>query len=45
MGRLATRLAADDLNFVELCRKHTGIPIPLTFWSGSAPIDRVFVTP
>ncbi len=43
--RLATRLAADDLNFVELCRKHTGIPIPLTFWSGSAPIDGVFLTP
>jgi hypothetical protein len=44
-GRLATRPAADDLNFVELCRKHTGIPIPPTFWSGSAPIDGVFVTP
>ena len=29
-GHLATRLTADDLNFVELCRKHTGTPISPT---------------
>jgi hypothetical protein len=40
-GRLATRLAADDLNFIELCRKHTSILVAPFFWSGSAPIDGV----
>jgi hypothetical protein len=45
MGRLAARLLADNLNFVELCRKHTGIPIPPTHRRGSAPIDGIFATP
>jgi hypothetical protein len=31
MGRIAKRLAVHDLNFVEVCRKHTGVPIPPTF--------------
>ncbi len=44
-GRLAARLSADDLNFVELCQKHTGILIPLTHRKGSAPIDGIFATP
>jgi hypothetical protein len=44
-GRLAARLSADDLNFVELCRKHTGIRIPPTHCRGSAPIDGIFATP
>jgi hypothetical protein len=44
MGRLATRLAADDLNFMELCRKHTGTPIPSTHQKGSAPINGIFAT-
>jgi hypothetical protein len=43
-GRLATRLAADDLHFMELCRKHTGTPIPPTHQKGSAPIDGIFAT-
>jgi hypothetical protein len=44
-GRLAAQLSADDLNFVELCRKHTGIPTPPTHRRGSAPIDGIFATP
>jgi hypothetical protein len=44
-GRLAAQLLVDDLNFVELCQKHTGIPIPPTHWRGSAPIDSIFATP
>jgi hypothetical protein len=43
-GRLARRLAQDNLNYTEICRCHTGIPIPPTFWTGSAPIDGIFAT-
>jgi hypothetical protein len=33
-----------DLNFVKLCQKHTGKPIPPIHCSGSAPIDGIFAT-
>ncbi len=44
-GRLAHHLAQDDLNLTEICRQHTGIPIPTTFQTGSVPIDGIFATP
>jgi hypothetical protein len=43
-GCLARRLGQDDLNLTEICRRHTGIPIPPIFWTGSAPIDGIFAT-
>jgi hypothetical protein len=43
-GQLAHRLAQDDLNFTEICRRHTGTPIPPTFWTCSAPIIGIFAT-
>ncbi len=43
-GRFARRLAQDDLNLTEICRRHTGIPIPPTFQTGSAPINGIFAT-
>jgi hypothetical protein len=43
-GRLAWRLAQDDPNLTEICRRHTGIPIPPTFRTGSAPINGIFAT-
>ncbi len=43
-GRLARCLAMVSHNFVELCQKHTGKPIPPTHHSGSMPIDRIFTT-
>jgi hypothetical protein len=44
-GRLARRLAQDDLNLTEICRQQTGIPIPPTFQTGSIPINGIFATP
>ncbi len=43
-GRLARQLAQDDLNFTDICRQHTGDPIPPTFWRGSIRIDGIFAT-
>ena len=43
-GRIAQRLAQDDLNMSEQCRKITGKPIPPTYVRGSRPIDAVFAT-
>jgi hypothetical protein len=43
-GRIARRLGEDDLNFTEVCRRHTGRPIPPTFRTGSVPIDGIFAT-
>ncbi len=43
-GRLTCRLAQDDPNFTKICRHHTDIPIPPTFWTRSAPIDGIFTT-
>jgi hypothetical protein len=45
MGRLAQRLSAHNLNFTEICRQHTVLPIPPTFCTGSIPIKGIFVTP
>jgi hypothetical protein len=42
---LARRLAKDDLNFTEICRLQTDIPIPPTFQTDSIPIDGIFATP
>jgi hypothetical protein len=42
--RLARRLAQDDLNLIEICRRHTGIPIPPTFRTGSALINGISAT-
>jgi hypothetical protein len=44
-GHLARRLSQVDINLTELCRRHTGIPIPATFRTGSSPIDGIFATP
>jgi hypothetical protein len=43
-GHLSWHLATVDLNFAELCQKHTGKQIPLTRCSGSIPIDGIFAT-
>jgi hypothetical protein len=43
-GQIARRLAKDNLNFTEVCQKHTGWPIPPTFRTGSVPIDGIFAT-
>jgi hypothetical protein len=43
-GRIARTLAKEDLNFTEVCPKHTGRPIPCTFHTGSIPIDGIFAT-
>ncbi len=43
-GRIARRLAKDDLNFTEVCQRHTSRPIPPTFRTGSVPIDGIFAT-
>ena len=41
-GRIARQLAQNDLNFIEICRKHTGRNIPPTFFRGSTPINGIF---
>ena len=43
-GRLAKRLADEDLGMTEMCLKTTGQPIPPTHLTGSRPIDAVFAT-
>ena len=43
-GRLARRLQRPDLNFREMCHRHTGTKLPPTFRSGSNPIDGIFAT-
>jgi hypothetical protein len=45
MGRLAQHLSVHNLNFTEICRQHTGLPIPPTFCTGSITIDGIFATP
>jgi hypothetical protein len=44
-GHLARRLSQVNMNLTELCRHHTGIPIPATFCTGSSPIDGIFAIP
>jgi hypothetical protein len=44
-GRLAQRFFKHNLNFTEMCRQHTGYPIPPTFRTGSIPINGIFATP
>ncbi len=44
-GRLACCLSQVDINLTELCWRHTGIPIPATFRTGSSPINGIFATP
>ncbi len=44
-GCLACRLSASDLNFKDMYRNHTGIPISPTFQTGSIPIDGIFASP
>jgi hypothetical protein len=40
-GRLARRLAQNDINMIEVCHHHTGVPIPPTFQRGSVPINEI----
>jgi hypothetical protein len=43
-GQIAKRLVEADLNFTEVCCKHTGQLIPPTFRTVSIPIDGIFAT-
>jgi hypothetical protein len=44
-GCIAHHLSQDDLNLSEICHRHTGVMIPLTFQYRSAPINGIFATP
>ncbi len=45
LGRLSCCLSQDDLKLSEICHKHTGVMIPPTFCTGSAPINVFFCNP
>jgi len=43
-GRIARRLADDDLNLEEQCMKRTGTPLPPSHTSGTTPVCAVYAT-